>query len=75
VAESPGGPEEEVRLDRSAVVRELAGLFSEGAPAPSAREPQEAPSPPPPDERKRVEDDDQVTKGLISRLIDGVKGL
>ncbi|MDQ4064793.1 MAG: DUF4388 domain-containing protein [Actinomycetota bacterium] len=27
------------------------------------------------DGRKRVEDDDQVTKGIISRLIDGVKGL
>jgi hypothetical protein len=27
------------------------------------------------DGRKRVEDDDQVTRSLISRLIDGVKGL
>jgi Domain of unknown function (DUF4388) len=62
------------RLDRSAVVRELAGLFSEGEPAPPARQ-EPPPSPTEPDERKRVEDDDQVTKGLISRLIDGVKGL
>ena len=36
-----------------------------------------APPTPPkaPPVRKRVEDDEQVTKGLISRLIDGVKGL
>jgi Domain of unknown function (DUF4388) len=27
------------------------------------------------DRRKRVEDDDQVTRGLISKFIDGVKGL
>lgn len=84
----------EPRLDRSAVVRELAGLFSDTE-GPSSRrgpalqpEPEPGPEPAAPaaeqrgagqsggaDDRKRVEDDDQVTKGLISRLIDGVKGL
>jgi hypothetical protein len=29
----------------------------------------------PGDDRKRVEDDEQINKGLISKLIDGVKGL
>ena len=58
----------EPSIDRAAVVRELAGLFSdEDRPraqrAAGPREPQ------------RLEDDDQITKGLISRLIDGVKGL
>jgi len=62
-------------VDRAAVVRELAGLFDDDErpqrPAPT-RDREGADEP---DERKRVEDDDQVTRGLISRLIDGVKGL
>lgn len=65
-------------MDRISAVRELAGLFSEGEEEEgtarpkraSAQEGEEAP-----DNRKRVEDDEQVTRGLISRLIDGVKGL
>ena len=73
VSSAPSG--DEPAVDRAAVARELAGLFSdEDRPrarpsAPMASEGGE------PDERKRVEDDDQVTKGIISRLIDGVKGL
>jgi CBS domain-containing protein len=62
---------EEPTIDRAAVVRELAGLFGDDdrpraqrtAIGESTRQPQ------------RLEDDDQITKGLISRLIDGVKGL
>ena len=70
-------------VDRAAVVRELAGLFSEEATPrarPAAARPKPATSEGAPakeadDGRKRVEDDDDVTKGIISRLIDGVKGL
>jgi hypothetical protein len=68
---------ESPQVDRAAVVRELAGLFSDEdrprsrtAPAATEKSGEEEA-----DQRKRVEDDDQVTKGLISRLIDGVKGL
>lgn len=74
-ASEPGG--EAPSVDRAAVVRELAGLFSDEE-RPRARPPVpagEPTAPGQPDQRKRVEDDDQVTKGLISRLIDGVKGL
>ena len=81
-------------VDRAAVVRELAGLFSEAEDRPRARPsaprarpaagtgatPAAGPAATPgkaaeDDGLKRVEDDDQVTKGIISRLIDGVKGL
>ena len=65
------GVTEPARVDRSTVARELAGLFDDELPArTNLRKP-------PPDEftKQRVEDDDQVTRGLISRLIDGVKGL
>ncbi len=70
--ESGEGP----RLDRSSAARELAGLLDDPAPARSeprrqAQEDGEEAE----DRRKRVEDDDQVTRGLISRFIDGVKGL
>ena len=74
VSSAPSGDAPSV--DRAAVVRELADLFSD------EERPRARPSAPRPttasgeeDERKRVEDDDQVTKGIISRLIDGVKGL
>ena len=73
VSSAPAG--EEPAVDRAAVVRELAGLFSDDD-RPRARPSMAPPSEGgPDDERKRVEDDDQVTKGIISRLIDGVKGL
>ena len=90
VAEAPAEPEtadipvssgsagESPGVDRIAAVRELAGLFTEH----DEEEGSESSSPRPirtpsaeGDQRKRVEDDDQVTRGLISRLIDGVKGL
>ncbi|HWC14950.1 MAG TPA: DUF4388 domain-containing protein [Actinomycetota bacterium] len=72
VSSAPSG--EAPSVDRAAVVRELAGLFGD------EDRPRSRPAGPRPDNtaedaRKRVEDDDQVTKGIISRLIDGVKGL
>jgi hypothetical protein len=74
VSSAPSG--EEPSVDRAAVVRELAGLFSdEDRPRARPSAPPSTPGGAPEDERKRVEDDDQVTKGIISRLIDGVKGL
>ena len=63
------------------MARELSGLFREDRPdyrplIPGESEGAAPPRPPQaPPVRKRVEDDEQVTKGLISRLIDGVKGL
>lgn len=66
------------RVDRAAVVRELAGLFNEG----NKPRPRAVPSgggdeskPAAPSEKRRVEDDDQVDRKLIGRMIDGVKGL
>jgi hypothetical protein len=60
-----------MRIDRAVVVRELASLFGEDdtpTPAPRpARPEEEAP--------RQLEDDDDVDRGLIHRLIDGVKGL
>jgi hypothetical protein len=64
-APSPAAPQ----VDRSTVVRELAGLFSDDERQPRAEGTAEG------DQRKRVEDDDALSRGLISRLIDGVKGL
>jgi hypothetical protein len=62
-------------VDRAAVVRELAGLFSDDDQAPRR------PSPPPPGSgrpnapKRRVEDDEEIDKGLIGRFINGVKGM
>ncbi|MFN2588112.1 MAG: DUF4388 domain-containing protein [Actinomycetota bacterium] len=68
-------PFEASGFDRSTAARELAGLFDAGHdPGPAAGGTFVA-SPPTPPRPRRVEDDDQVTRGLISRLIDGVKGL
>lgn len=89
VAEQPEAPAPEIpvssetagespRVDRIAAVRELAGLFSEGDEEEAPNRSRRASAPEgeaAPDSRKRVEDDEQVTRGLISRLIDGVKGL
>ncbi|MGH2750408.1 MAG: DUF4388 domain-containing protein [Actinomycetota bacterium] len=66
------------RVDRSAVVRELAGLFSDGLrnrpkAVPSGGAGEKTDSAPP--QKRRVEDDDQVDRKLIGRMIDGVKGL
>jgi hypothetical protein len=76
-----GTEEESPRADRIAAVRELAGLFheenEEGDARPAFRrndDGSDAPSDEP-DQRRRVEDDEQVTKALISKLISGVKDL
>lgn len=105
----PQAPERhDPQVDRTAVVRELAGLFDDdarprpkrvtppaqsaqpaapqsAAPAPAPEPVAAAPAPAPAaaepgteaeqGQRHRLEDDDAVTRGLISRLIDGVKGL
>ena len=66
------------KVDRAAVVRELASLFSDEEQQP--RRPR-ASADDPEDEvpegyvKRRVEDDDQINKGLIGRFIDGVKGM
>jgi hypothetical protein len=69
--------EDSPTVDRAAVVRELAGLFDEDRPKARPSGPQAPPAPADAsgDQRKRVEDDDQINKGVISRLIKGVKGL
>ena len=61
-------------VDRSTAARELAGLFDAGDSGFAAGM-SFATAPPAPPRPRRLEDDDQVTRGLISRLIDGVKGL
>lgn len=77
-APAPPGPDAP-RVDRAAVVRELAGLFSdEERPrrhnAPQAQTEVEEPHANGKDKR-RIEDDDDVNRTVISRMIDGVKGL
>ena len=69
--------EEAPFLDRAAAVRELAGLFDDDEPRPRAvlSSPRPSSDDAGNEKRKRVEDDEQVTKGLIARLINGVKGL
>ena len=63
-------------VDRSTAARELAGLFDDAEPSRAVDGFGGPPAPGgPPRMPRRVEDDDQVTRGLISRLIDGVKGL
>jgi len=74
------------RVDRAVVVRELAGLFSEGnkpppRAVPSGADPKgkvpsrEEPKSKSPPKKRRVEDDDDVDGNLIGRMIDGVKEL
>ena len=66
------------RVDRAAVVRELASLFSdEEEPPRRPRASADDPEDQVPDGyvKRRVEDDDQINKGLIGRFIDGVKGM
>jgi hypothetical protein len=64
------------RLERSAAVRELAGLWGDpDQPGPRPAPQRRAEPAPDPDARKRVEDDEDIDRGLISKLIDGVKGL
>lgn len=85
VSADPGAAPEAV-VDRLAAVRELAGLFdpadSDQDRGPSfAPDDDEAKVPSPVasgpvngDGRRRVEDTGEMTRGLISRLITGVKG-
>ena len=68
------------RVDRAVVVRELAGLFSEGnkprpRAVPSGDKGMDKDKAPAPTQKRRVEDDDQVDGKLIGRMIDGVKEL
>ena len=66
-------------VDKSAAVRELSDLFkqTEVDSRPTFMVPETGKESEVPDEesRHRVEDDEEITRGLISRLIDGVKGL
>lgn len=74
---APAEAHEDPAVDRSTAARELAGLFDDVDPTAALGGMRMAspPAPPRPGHPRRVEDDDQVTRGLISRLIDGVKGL
>jgi Domain of unknown function (DUF4388) len=69
------------QVDRAAVVRELAGLFNdEEQPvrrvrASGGEDVDDADTSPTGAAKRRVEDDDQINKGLIGRFIDGVKGM
>jgi hypothetical protein len=78
--EEAGAPPAAV-VDRLAAVKELADLFGAdsdevGPPyTPELEAQREAEAAHVPDTRRRVEDDEEITRGLISRLIDGVKGL
>jgi hypothetical protein len=72
---APDAPSQKV--DRAAVVRELAGLFSDEEQMPRHVRPSQDAEEELPEGyvRRRVEDDDQINKGLIGRFIDGVKGM
>ena len=79
-ASAQGHEGESPSVDRIAAVRELAGLFQEEGDEQDARpafrrDGDGEAAADEPDERRRVEDDDQVTKALISKLISGVKDL
>jgi hypothetical protein len=75
-------PASEPTVDKSAAVRELSNLFKQtevDSSTPTFMVPpanrSEDESVAEPETKKRVEDDEEITRGLISRLIDGVKGL
>jgi Domain of unknown function (DUF4388) len=75
-----GAEEEPPQVDRIAAVRELAGLFREedeedARPAFRGNGGGSEGSADEPGQRRRVEDDELVTKTLISKLISGVKDL
>jgi hypothetical protein len=79
-AESHSGATPGPSVDRAAVVRELAGLFSDEEAPRRARptasdEAEDEDTTPTGAAKRRVEDDDQINKGLIGRFIDGVKGM
>lgn len=71
-------------VDKRAAVQELSDLFRQTevdsnptfiVPENPRDQAEEEPEAPPAGSRHRVEDDEEITRGLISRLIDGVKGL
>jgi hypothetical protein len=73
---------QEPTVDKSAAVRELSNLFkqTEVDSSPTFMVPpidrgSDDETVDEPETKKRVEDDEEITRGLISRLIDGVKGL
>ena len=75
---------EPAKVDKFAAVRELSDLFNQSeadasipsfAPREVEREPEVVDEVEPPSTPHRVEDDEEITRSLISRLIDGVKGL
>lgn len=79
---APTPPPSEVEptpmVDRAAVVQELAGLFSdEEKPKPRAVPSRsgDQKAPPAPPQKRRIEDDEDVDRGIITRMIDGVKEL
>ncbi|HET7481468.1 MAG TPA: DUF4388 domain-containing protein [Actinomycetota bacterium] len=70
--------------DKTAAVRELSNLFKQSevdnrptflVPPLEKKHEDEEEEEMEPEEPRRVEDDEEITRGLISRLIDGVKGL
>lgn len=70
-------PPSSLRIDRAVVVRELASLFSEDdtPSTPAAKAPGNGGYEPSGGGPRGLEDDDDLDRGLIHRLIDGVKGL
>lgn len=76
-------PDDVPSVDKSAAVRELSNLFKQNTEVdssptflvPPLENKVEEATGDAPEAKKRVEDDEEITRGLISRLIDGVKGL
>ena len=86
VTDIPVTAETDETIDKSAAVRELSNLFKQNTevdtsptflvpPLEKKEQEEEEEAGPEPENKKRVEDDEEITRGLISRLIDGVKGL
>ena len=85
VAGSPLDEPAAPQVDRAAVVRELASLFSEEEPVRKSKKPSPSGKGEDEDARvespeagrkvRRVEDDDDVDESLVNRLIDGVREL
>jgi hypothetical protein len=79
--EPPAADPATAKVDRAAVVRELAGLFNDDEMRPrrtrssKSGDDDSGDESPSPVAKRRVEDDDEINKGLIGRFIDGVKGM
>jgi hypothetical protein len=80
-AADPASDPATAKVDRAAVVRELAGLFNDDEMRPhptrssKSGDDDSGDESPSPVAKRRVEDDDEINKGLIGRFIDGVKGM